>query len=174
MNKERYLNDQDRQDFLELITPFMDRIRLASEGKGRLTNKGQVKEYKTIFDKYIKDPKSEDLNIGCNNCMGLSYKQTIGKYERELKANGGTKMTFPKQEPIKITKSELISQTNLTKEEVYETHPTTMNFKLEKANDNVTLGKLLKWGEFKKFCTSVGISVKGKTRKELEQELKEL
>ena len=86
----------------------------------------------------------------------------------------GKFMTFPKQEPIKITKSELISQTNLTKEEVYETHPTTMNFKLEKANDNVTLGKLLKWGEFKKFCTSVGISVKGKTRKELEQELKEL
>ena len=128
MNKERYLNDQDRKYFLELITPFMDRIRLASEGKGRLNNKGQVKEYKTIFDKYIKDPKSEELNIGCNNCMGLSYKQTIGKYERELKANGGLPvfnmeliedtdvnvylvdkevgkfMTFPKQEPITVEK----------------------------------------------------------------------
>ena len=154
MNKERYLNDQDRKDFLELITPFMDRIRLASEGKGRLTNKGQVKEYKAIFDRYIKDPKSEDLNIGCNNCMGLSYKQTIGKYERELKANGGTKMTFPKIEPITVEKE-------------YK--------KIDESFDKIFNDtSLMKWGEFKKYCTSQGISVKCKTRKELEQEIKEL
>lgn len=145
----------------------MDRIRLASEGKGRLTNKGKIYEYKAIFDMYVKDPKSEDLNIGCNNCVGLSYKQTIGKYERELKEdlkgldtpltswdnNKGTKMTFPKIEPIKVEKEYKIIN-DVVKADGDTTH--------------------LKWGAFKKYCTSKGIPVKGKTRKELEQELKEL
>ena len=165
MNKERYLNDQDRKDFLELITPFMDRIRLASEGKGRLTNKGKIYEYKAIFDMYVKDPKSEDLNIGCNNCMGLSYKQTIGKYDRELKANGGTKMTFPKiEKPI---------ETIITDESIAEVLKEIHSIDEDTAI-LVTESVPKKWGAFKKYCTSKGMSVKGKTRKELEQELKGL
>jgi hypothetical protein len=44
--------------------------------------------------------------------------------------------------------------------------------KLEVSKEYDTIPK--RWGQFKKYCTSKGLTVKGKTRKELENELKGL
>lgn len=44
--------------------------------------------------------------------------------------------------------------------------------KLEVTKEYETIPK--RWGQFKKYCTSKGLTVKGKTRKELENELKGL
>ena len=165
MNKERYLKAEDRIKFLELISPYMERLRLIVEGKGRLTDKNRIEAYASIFNQYVKDPVSEKLNIGCNSCINASIKQTIGKWDRETaEENKGKKMTFPKQEP----KDKLKEIKDKFEKDLTGSGNAGMVIQLEESP------KSMKWGAFKKYCTSKGLTVPKKTRKQLEAELKAL
>ena len=166
--------------FIEEIQPHIERIKLHQQG-GRITNIEILREIRDIHFKYI---RSNDFdtpsNLGCNNCVRQMINQLVGEIGREEQAQikrakenttfnkgskepikTGHKMTFPKQEPLKDIESrfekELTGSDNAGA--IYGW------------DDNY---KAMKWGAFKKYCTSKGIKVKGKTREVLENELKGL
>lgn len=146
MAKERYLSVEDSKDFIKTIKPFIERIRLAKEGRGRISNPNHLKDIASIYNKHVKDPAiTYGLNIGCNNCINSAIHQIIGRYDIEIgRQSKGEKMTFPKVEPKKDNTTIVIN-------------PSSM-----------------KWGAFKKHCTSKGINTKKKTKKQLEEELNNL
>lgn len=137
--------------FIEEITPYIQRIKLHEQG-GRITDINVLRVIRDIHFKYI---RSNDFdipsNLGCSNCVRHMMVQLIGKIDRDSCI--GKKMTFPKVEKIEVTKEY---------EQLKE---------IVKADGDTTH---LRWGAFKKYCTFKGITVKGKTRVELENELKGL
>ena len=100
----------------------------------------------------------------------------------------GKKMTFPKQEPKDVvwTKADDIESRGLVEEIEGSLEIKQDPFKLVEDNcrhsldSTETIGehkarvKAMKWGAFKKYCTSKGLKVPKKTRKMLEEELKGL
>ena len=148
--------------FIEEITPYIERIKLHQTG-GRITNLEILREIRDIHFKYIrKNDFPTPANLGCNNCVRQMINQLIGKIERDLKLQEEEvrkNTTFNKgyDKPIK-TGSKM-------------TFPKIEKLEVSKEYEE-TIPK--RWGQFKKYCTSKGLTVKGKTRKELENELKGL
>ena len=131
--------------FIEEIQPYIERIKLHQKG-GRITNIEVLREIRDIHFKYI---RSKDFdtpsNLGCNNCVRQMINQLVGEIGRESKKKG-KRMKFPKTAVI--------------------------DGKIVIAINEDT--SKMKWGVFKKYCTSKGIKVKGKKRTDLENELKGL
>lgn len=160
MAKEKYLSIKDSKDFIKTIKPFIERIRLAKEGRGRISNPNHLKDIANIYNKHVKDPAiTYGLNIGCNNCINSAIHQILGRYDIEIgRQSKGKKITFPKQESL--TEQKVVD----TLVDMYKEGNTTI----------VVDPSLMKWGAFKKYCTSKGIKVTGKNRKKLKEELKGL
>ena len=134
--------------FIEEITPYIDRIKLHHNG-GRITNLEVLRTIRDIHFQYIRRfDFNTPANLGCNNCVKQMINQLIGKINRDSCI--GKRMTFPKVEKIEVTKE-------------YE----------EPKTDLLDVSQM-KWGTFKGYCSAKGLKVKGKTRKELENELKGL
>lgn len=133
--------------FIKDITPYIQRIELHTQGKGRFSNREELIKVRDIHFEYI---RSKDFpsptDISCSSCLRHMMNQLLGEIGRQSK---GEKMTFPKGEE----KEELI------------------DIVIENINSEVVPKK---WGAFKKYCTSKGITVKGKKRKDLEDELNNL
>lgn len=144
-HKERMLSKEQRAEFLELIEPYLEKLVLITQGKARLTDKDKIQKYADIYNTYVKDPASELLSIGCNTCISKSIPRTLKRYELENAVDD--KETTGKKMTFPKQEPEVKTLLNTTD---------------------------MKWGEFKKYCTSKGIVVKGKKRVELEEELKNL
>lgn len=183
--------------FIEEIEPYIERIHLHAKG-GRITNINILREIRDIHFKYIRYKDFDTpSNLGCSNCVRQMINQLVGEIGRQTKhtvdldkalpilnktldecwdkakqsgfnnayvegqfeETKGKKMTFPKQEPIgdivKVTESDKGIDIRIKPTEEF-------------------IRSCMKWGEFKKYCTSKGIGVKGKTRKQLEEELNSL
>lgn len=149
--------------FIEEITPYIERIKLHQDG-GRITNIETLREIRDIHFTHIRSKDfNEPSNLGCGNCVKQMINQLVGKIDRDSKKKGltsfdkketirdGKKMKFPKQEPVE----RIIEEYNITINEEEDTSK-------------------MKWGEFKKYCTSKGLKVKGKKRVQLEEELNNL
>jgi hypothetical protein len=153
--------------FIEEITPYIERIKLHQKG-GNITNIETLRAIRDIHFKYIRFKDFDTpSNLGCGNCVRQMINQLVGeigratvKLERPIEdvsyvevmdnqIEAPKHMTFPKQEPKKVL--------------LFDDSPDYREF----------LGAM-KWGEFKKHCTSKGLKVKGKTREVLENELKGL
>ncbi len=157
--------------FIEEIAPYIERIKLHQEG-GRITSIEILREIAGIHFTHI---RSKDFdtpsNLGCGNCVKQMINQLVGKIDRDIiklerpvedvpyievkdkQLNAPKKMTFPKQEPVKKT---ITLKDRWAIMEGYNRH------------------EEMKWGMFKKYCTSKGIKVKGKKRVQLEEELNNL
>ena len=133
--------------FIEEITPYIDRIKLHQKG-GNITNIETLRAIRDIHFKYIRFKDFDTpSNLGCGNCVRQMINQLVGEIGRcEKPKSKGKKMTFPRTSVI--------------------------NGKIVIALDKDT--SKMKWGAFKKYCTSKGLKVKGKTREVLENELKGL
>jgi protein-arginine kinase activator protein McsA len=132
--------------FIEEIQPYIERIKLHQQG-GNITNIETLRAIRDIHFKYIRFKDFDTpSNLGCGNCVRQMINQLVGEIGRESK---GKKMKFPKQEPKEIKQLNAI-------------------VKADKGTSH------LRWGVFKKYCTSKGLKVKGKTREVLENELKGL
>ena len=132
--------------FIEEITPYIERIKLHQKG-GNITNIETLRAIRDIHFKYIRFKDFDTpSNLGCGNCVRQMINQLVGEIGRS--ETKGNKMTFPKQErkPLKAI-------------------PITKQMRVKES---------MKWGAFKKHCTSKGLKVKGKTREVLENELKGL
>lgn len=142
--------------FIEEIAPYIERIKLHQEG-GRITNIETLREIRGIHFTHIRSKDfDEPSNLGCGNCVKQMINQLVGKIDRDSKK--GKKMTFPKQEPQEDIIQEILSD------------PVDGFIKGEILLDP----SLMKWGEFKKYCTSKSLKVKGKKRVQLEEELNNL
>lgn len=172
--------------FIEEIAPYIERIKLHQEG-GRITSREILLEIRDIHFKYIRSKdfdKPED--IYCGGCVTHMMNQLVGKIDRDSKKKGltsfdkketirdGKKMSFPKQERPKIVKD--------AEDILMSGKPDVKGDGLLnaiKSGSFVDGGDLLdtslmKWGAFKKYCTSKGLKVKGKKRVQLEEELNNL
>ena len=158
--------------FIEEIQPYIERIELHQKG-GNITNIETLRAIRDIHFKYIRHKDFDTpSNLGCGNCVRQMINQLVGEIGRASKHTVNIEkdlpklnalldekwkeqeakskhVTFPKQEPKKVL--------------LFDDSPDYREF----------LGAM-KWGEFKKYCTSKGLKVKGKTREVLENELKGL
>ena len=129
--------------FLEEIEPYLERIKLHRNGKGDIKSIELLREIRDIHFTHIHSKAFKVPSNLCRQCIARMFNQIIGKVERDSCI--GKKMTFPKQEPIKVEKEY-----------------TTLNV------------KSMKWGELRKYATSKGIATKGKNKEQLIKELEEL
>ena len=146
--------------FIKEVAPFIERIELHVEGKGRFSNREELIKVRDIHFEYIrkKDFKTP-TDINCSSCLRHMMTQLKGEIGRQ-KAKG-VKMTFPRIERP-ITEDEKLE---VIIEAVNSVKPVLV------WDDDY---KSMKWGAFKKYCTAKGLTVPKKTRKQLEAELKEL
>ena len=154
--------------FIKEITPYIERIKLHQQG-GRITKIEILREIRDIHFKYIRSNDfDEPSNLGCSNCVRQMINQLVGKIDRDSKK--GIKMSFPKVEEKVVFNSTIDEwqEDNLKEIEAI----TVVSPKVY--TPNLINHKSMKWGAFKKYCTSKGITVKGKKRTELEEELNNL
>lgn len=158
--------------FIEEITPHIERIRLHKEG-GRITSIEILREIRDIHFTHIRSNDFDiPTNLGCGSCVAHMINQLVGKIDRDSKK--GKKMIFPKQERPKIVKD--------AEDILMSGKPDVKGDGLLnaiKSGSFVDGGDLLdtslmKWGAFKKYCTSKGLKVSGKKRVQLEEELNNL
>ena len=93
--------------FIKEITPYIQRIELHIEGKGRFSNREELIKVRDIHFEYIrsKDFKTP-TDINCSSCLRHMMTQLKGKIDRD--SVKGEKMTFPKvndTEAKELTKS---------------------------------------------------------------------
>jgi len=83
--------------FIKDITPYIQRIELHIEGKGRFSNREELIKVRDIHFEYIrsKDFKTP-TDINCSSCLRHMMTQLKGKIDRD--SVKGEKMKFPKVE----------------------------------------------------------------------------
>lgn len=172
--------------YLEDIQPYYERIKLQQSGGGGIRNREMMLEIANIHFKYIHSKDFKTItDIGCRVCVTRMMNQLVGLYNTEIKKQGD-KMTFPKQErPDIVVKSEDIlmsGDSNKKSDGLLEViKPLTLEDLAEnikeiytiESDTTVQVTEVIpkKWGAFKKYCTSKGLKVQGKTKKELLKEL---
>ena len=171
--------------FIEEITPHIERIRLHKEG-GRITSIEILREIAGIHFTHIRSNDFDiPTNLGCGSCVAHMINQLVGKIDREFKhikiksvevdksklkgkitdtIVSPKKMTFPLQEPKEKLKE---IGDKFEKELTGSSNAGIIRQLVENP-------KAMKWGAFKKYCTSKGLKVKGKKRVQLEEELNNL
>jgi len=149
--------------YLKDIEPYYDRIKLQQSGGGAIRNREMMLEIANIHFKYIHSKDFKTItDIGCRVCVGRMMNQLVGLYNTEVKKQGD-KMTFPKQDKPCPTIDVLKEEKRVSKELKYVW--VDMN--------GVTNPTNLSWGKFKTYCKDKGLSVVGKSKKELLKELNE-
>lgn len=155
--------------FIEEIQPYIERIKLHQQG-GNITNIETLRAIRDIHFKYI---RSKDFNIpsnlGCGNCVRQMINQLVGEIGRQEKAMPTYELKIEEDSDIKIvltdnTDSKFMTFPNQERKPL-KAIPITKQMRVKES---------MKWGAFKKYCTSKGLKVKGKTREVLENELKGL
>ena len=134
--------------YLEDIEPYYERIKLQQSGGGGIRNREMMLEIANIHFKYIHSKDFKTItDIGCRVCVTRMMNQLVGLYNTEVKKHGD-KMTFPKQDKVNNDYNDIDS----------------------KPCPTIDVTKL-SWGKFKTYCKGKGLSVKGKSKKELLKEL---
>jgi len=143
--------------YLEEIEPYYERIKLQQSGGGGIRNREMMLEIANIHFKYIHSKDFKTItDIGCRVCVTRMMNQLVGLYNTEVKKQGD-KMTFPKITKL-IDADEFLVDFN--KEDLKDLK--------DKFYPDPTK---LSWGKFKTYCKGKGLSVKGKSKKELLKEL---
>ena len=171
-------------NYLEEIKPLYQYVELYLEGKGCPNHETLQKlsdiDYRLRESEKVRIYGNErteiyPTDIGCGSCvkgMMVNLKRWVN-----IKNNEGNVVEFKGVPP-----------TNEEKEwfkELKERSPKSMTVedlgldviglsKVEETVEPEEWMKNLKWGEFKTYCKGLGINSKGKTRAELEEELKGL
>ena len=181
--------------FIEEIQPYIERIELHQKG-GNITNIETLRAIRDIHFKYIRHKDFDTpSNLGCGNCVRQMINQLVGEIGREEQAQikrakdnttfkkgskepikTGYKMTFPKIEQDDC-RHHIDSIETIGEHRARLSKPKQEPKKVLLFDDSPDYREFLgamKWGEFKKHCTSKGLKVKGKTREVLENELKGL
>ena len=157
--------------FLKEIEPLYEYVELALKGSG-YPNKGIIekisdidyklrqKERLRIYGNAKAEVYPTDLSCGaCIRSMFTNIQRWVNIYNKEQET---VEFKGVPQKMHSIEHDGNFDTSNLNKY-VGEQTP------LEKA-----LFPKMKWGEFKTYCKELGLSVKGKKRAELEEELKAL
>jgi hypothetical protein len=140
--------------FLVDIKPYKKVLQVYKDGHGLPSDKSTLKAIMNIFHEHIYSveyPDAKPKPVGCRPCVENAFNRILGKIERE--GHQPIKLTpnIPPLEPV-VT----ISQ---HEERTIETDIKVVN------------PEELKWGEFKTYCKAKGLNVKGKTKKQLLDEL---
>lgn len=166
--------------FLKEIEPLYQYVELALSGKG-YPRKEVIEEIAAIDYKLRQkerariygNPKAEvyptDTNCGaCIKSMFTNVKRWVDIYNKDQET-----VEFkgvPQKEVKEIRESQKAAEENEFNSETEDSHVLLLNNGEYKA---VSVSEM-KWGEFKTYCKELGLSVKGKKRAELEEELKSL
>ena len=143
--------------YLEEIEPYYERIKLQQSGGGGIRNREMMVKIAEIHFKYIHSKDFKELtDIGCRVCVSRMMNQLVGRYNEEVKKQGD-KMIFPKITKLKDTDEFIV---DFNKEDL-------KNQKDKFYPDPAKLS----WGKFKTYCKGKGLSVKGKSKKQLLKEL---
>lgn len=178
--------------FLKEIEPLYQYVELALSGKG-YPRKEIIEEIATIDYKLRQkerariygNPKAEvyptDTSCGaCIKSMFTNVKRWVDIYNKDLKTynvdmdvESISLVEFkgvPQKEVKEIRESQKAAEENEFNSETEDSPVLSLNNGEYKA---VSVSEM-KWGEFKTYCKGLGLSVKGKKRAELEEELKAL
>jgi len=165
-------------NFLEAIEPFNDRLDTYQKLK---TFSGiqprDLRLLADIFLEYVANPKGDMIpTLGCSPCVAKMFQRLVTHREQERQNNVDFFNSISKDNTITISIGEVeFIQRDLEDQIAEETgqgfkdHPELSEEAKEAYEDDII--KSLAWGAFKKHCNEQGLNVKGKTKKQLLNEL---
>jgi hypothetical protein len=149
------------------IKPYLEYIKVWKQNQA-IPNRNILEKMRDVYDEYIKDEKLAKTSLGCGGCVKHMMNQLVGAVDRLGQEPIKLEPKIPHLEPKELDNYPgILSQMQEDPIEIVESPNIE---KLSDAINEVFVGGL-KWGEFKKYCKESGLSVKGKTRKELMREL---